>query len=69
MLLVKLIEPREPNGTHGGVRGRGFIKSPPIRFFLFLSADIKKMVLFSKKVAFREGEKCEKMASGEVELE
>ena len=24
------------------------------------------MVLFSKKVAFREGEKCEKMASGEV---
>ena len=25
-VLVKLIEPREPNGTHGGVRGRGFIK-------------------------------------------
>ena len=41
-VLVKLIEPREPNGTHGGVRGRGFIKFPPIRFFLFLSADIKK---------------------------
>ena len=25
---------RVPNGTHGGVRGRGFNKSPPTRFSL-----------------------------------
>ncbi len=38
-------------------------------FFALLPAQIsKKMVLFSKKVAFREEKKCEKMALGEVEM-
>lgn len=64
-----MIEPREPNGTHDGVRGRDLLNPLLFDFFFFSAQISKKMVLFSKKVAFREGEKCEKMASGEVELE
>jgi hypothetical protein len=42
-----------------------YIPAFALPFFVQIS---KKMVLFSKKVAFREGEKCEKMALGEVEV-